>query len=83
MDLPRNVEFDVNFRAVDRLSERDVRGYVSADARIAWSPVENIELSIIGRNLLENRRREFRPEFLSTQVSEVERSVYGSVKISF
>lgn len=83
MDLPRNVEFDINFRAVDRLSERDVRGYLSADARIAWSPVPNVELSIVGQNLLENRRREFKPEFLSTQVSEVERSVYGSVKISF
>lgn len=83
IDFPRNVEFDMNFRVVDRLSERDVRGYVSADARIAWSPADHVELSIVGRNLLENRRREFKPEFLSTDVSEVERSVYGNVKIKF
>jgi iron complex outermembrane recepter protein len=83
ISFPQNVELDVSFRAVDRLSERDVRGYVSADARIGWSPIKNVELSIAGRNLLEDRRREFKPEFLSTQVTEVERSVYGSVKIKF
>lgn len=83
MDLGSNVELDATFRAVDRLSERNIRGYTTADIRLAWKPLQNVELSLVGRNLLQSQRAEARPEFLSTQITEVERSFYGSLKIQF
>lgn len=83
MDLGSGVELDATFRAVDRLSERNIRGYITADLRVAWKPTPGVELSLVGRNLLQSQRAEARPEFLSTQISEVERSFYGSLKIEF
>lgn len=83
MDLGSNVELDTTFRAVDRLSERNIRGYITTDIRLAWKPMAGIELSLVGRNLLQSQRAEARPEFLSTQITEVERSFYASLKVQF
>ena len=83
LDLGSDVELDATFRAVDRLSERNIRGYMTADVRLAWKPLDNVELSLVGRNLLQSQQAEARPEFLSTQITEVERSFYGSLKIEF
>lgn len=83
VDLGSNVEMDATFRAVDRLSERNIRGYMTADMRLSWKPMKGVELSLVGRNLLQTQRAEARPEFLSTQITEVERSFYGSVKLEF
>lgn len=83
MDLGSNVELDATLRVVDRLSERNIRGYTTADMRLAWKPMPGVELSLVGRNLLQSHRAEARPEFLSTQITEVERSFYGSLKLEF
>ena len=56
---------------------------MTADVRLAWKPLDNVELSLVGRNLLQSQQAEARPEFLSTQITEVERSFYGSLKIEF
>ncbi|MBT5111253.1 MAG: TonB-dependent receptor [Rhodospirillaceae bacterium] len=78
-----NIEIDTTLRAVDNLSERDVGAYATADIRVGWRPVENIELSLVGQNLGQNRHLEFVPEFLTTKETEVERAIYGSIKIKF
>lgn len=83
IDLGSDVELDATVRAVDRLRERNIDGYTTADIRLAWRPVPDVELSLVGRNLLESQHSEARPEFLSTQTTEVERSFYASLKIKF
>lgn len=83
IDVGRNIEIDATVRAVDRLSERTVSGYTTADLRVGWRPKENIELFLVGQNLAQSRHLEFRPEFLATQETEVERAIYGGVKIEF
>lgn len=83
MELGSDVELDTTIRVVDRLSERNIRGYVTADLRLGWKPMKGVELSLVGRNLLQSQHAEARPEFLSTQITEVERSFFGSLKIQF
>jgi iron complex outermembrane receptor protein len=51
MDLPHNVEFDFGIEVVDRLPDPTVRGYVQANARIAWHDAPALELSLSGNNL--------------------------------
>jgi iron complex outermembrane recepter protein len=51
MDLPYGLELDLALRAVDRLPDPRVPGYVTADARLGWRPVEGLELSVAGFNL--------------------------------
>jgi iron complex outermembrane receptor protein len=81
--IGKDIEIDASVRAIDRLSERKVAGYVTADLRFAWRPRENIELLIVGQNLTQNSHLEFVPEALATKETEVERAVYGGVKVKF
>lgn len=81
--LPRNVEFDLTLRAVDSLEGINVPGYVELDARLAWRPTEDLELAIIGQNLLSDEHEEFAPTFISNANTQVERGVYGKVTWTF
>lgn len=76
LDLPRNVILGAWLRYVDDLPAPAVPGYFELDLRLAWRPREELELSLVGQNLLHDRH----PEFGSpVSREEVERGVYGEV----
>lgn len=52
LDLPHGLEFDTNLRAVGRLSNPAVPGYVTLDARLGLAVNRELELSLVGGNLL-------------------------------
>jgi iron complex outermembrane receptor protein len=79
MDLPGKLELDCAVRFVDRLSNLNVPGYVSLDVRLGWRPNKNLEVAVVGQNLLDDQHPEFRPTFLRFDPTEVQRSVYGKV----
>ena len=60
-----------------------VDSYVEADLRLGWEARPGLELSIIGQNLLNSHHAEFLPDFIDTQPTEVERSIYGRVNWAF
>jgi len=78
-DLPGEVEFDLWARYVDYLPNINIGSYVTLDARLGWKPVDNIDLSIVGQNILDSHHPEFKPEVIDTLPTEVERSVYGKI----
>jgi len=85
-NIGSQVELDLWLRAMDRIKSIDSKsypGYVTMDARIAWKPLHNLELSLVGRNLFQRRQAEYRPEVINTTASEVPRSVYGKVTWKF
>ncbi|MBK7982450.1 MAG: TonB-dependent receptor [Candidatus Competibacteraceae bacterium] len=59
-----------------------IKPYASLDLRLAWRPRKELELSLVGANLLEDRHLEFVQEAFAFPV-EVERSLYGQVKWAF
>ncbi len=69
VDISENIEFDLWFRYVDRLSEEDVGAYSTIDTRISWKPRPLMEISLVGQNLLEEKHSEF-------SSLKVERSFY-------
>jgi iron complex outermembrane recepter protein len=81
LDLPRNVEFDAGFRMIDRLEHfsggqiETVPGYAELDLRLGWHPARNLELAVVGRNVLHGQRPEF--GFPTDRRAEIPRSVYG------
>ncbi|MEO5754622.1 MAG: TonB-dependent receptor [Chthoniobacterales bacterium] len=81
IDLPRNVQFDSYLRFVDELPNPSTPSYLELDLRLSWSPLQNLELAIVGRNLL----HESHPEFAggSAPTREIPRSVYGTVRWNF
>ncbi len=89
MDLPHDVEWDVNLRYVSALGANPgspvprVDGYVTMDVRLAWRPTRALELSLASQNLLQERHAEFYGSQLESPVAAVERTVYGKVTWRF
>jgi iron complex outermembrane receptor protein len=88
--LAHNLELDAGIRYVGGLDINltafglpRTDGYVALDARLGWKPRPDLELSLAGRNLLDDRHPEFNPDFIFSVPTEVERSVHGKVTWKF
>lgn len=82
-ELPENFSLDLWARYVDRLPARNVDPYFTFDARLAWRPTKNLELSIVGQNLWDPQHPEFGSDLVPTERTEVERSVYAKITWRF
>jgi iron complex outermembrane receptor protein len=81
LSLPYDTELDTTLYWVDRLRGEGIGDYTRVDVRLAWHPLPNLELSVVGLNLAEEHR-EF-ADGLVTRASRVPRSVYAGVRWSF
>jgi iron complex outermembrane receptor protein len=75
IDLFDDLELDVTFRFVDQIQNtargfQTIPDYTTLDVRVGWLATRNLELAIVGQNLLEERH----PELGSR---EIERSGYA------
>ena len=59
IDLPRRVEVDVTVRYASSLPNPPMEGFTTMDARIGWNVTDRLDVSLIGRNLLDARHPEF------------------------
>jgi iron complex outermembrane receptor protein len=84
LDLPYDFELDSTVRWVDELKSLDIEDYTTLDVRLGWQATENLELSIVGQNLLERSNQEFASsQFVADEPTKVDRGVYGKVTIEF
>jgi iron complex outermembrane receptor protein len=92
--INHDVDFDLWLRYVDRLPSsgyadpnpllsRPIPAYLTLDARLAWRPVESLELSLVGKNLLDPRHPEQFQEILAPQITELPRSAYVAMNWTF
>jgi hypothetical protein len=72
LDLPVACRLD-NFAAADGAAN-------FADVRLAWHPRPNLEIAIVGQNLVQDRHLEYRS---SSGAQEIPRSFYGKVTWRF
>jgi len=77
-DLTDALELDIRLRAVDDLAAVD--GYVEADARLGWRLTDQLELSVTGRNLIEDRRVETGDPVRGRAFG---RSIFGALQVRF
>ncbi len=79
-DLGRNWELDWIWRYIDNLPAHSVPSYFVMDLRAAWRPRRNLELALVGRNLLDSAHLEFGDDmWAGTIATQVPRSVYGQL----
>lgn len=83
LELQRNVELDAFFRYINKLPGIDVASYKALDIRLAWKPLSNVELSVIGQNLLQSHHQEFAPEVIQTMPVQIQRGVFGKLTVRF
>jgi len=58
-DISEQLEFDATLRHVGALPKPLVPSYYEMDMRLGWKPQRNLELAIIGQNLLHSSHPEF------------------------
>ncbi len=79
-DLPASLQLDFNFRHTARLPAPVVPAYTELDVRLAWPVMPGLELSLVGRNLLNGSHPEYGNE---ASRALIERSVLGQVRWQF
>jgi len=91
VDIRDDLDFDLWLRYTDEFPERDFDSFGSApaiadhfslNARLGWRPRKDLDLSLVGTNLLGPSHTEFLQETYPFP-ERVERAVYGQMKWSF
>jgi iron complex outermembrane recepter protein len=88
MDLPQNLELDAALRWVDSFrfnnsgAPATVPDYFELDVRLSWRPIKNLELSIVGQNLLHDHHLEYVIASPNPR-EEIVRGIYGKIAWSF
>ena len=82
IDVGRDVQFDATLRAVDDLPGLGVAEYTTLDLGFSWWARNNLELSLVGQNLLDDHHPE-QPRGVNTNGTEVERGYYAKLTWKF
>ena len=87
LDLPGGLQLDAQFRHSTELERQPeivagpgIDPYSELDVRLAWQASEQLELALVGQNLLHDHHVEFGTPAAR---GEIERSVYGKVTWQF
>ncbi len=80
-NLTDTIELDAWFRYTDEIKvvEALIDDYVDLDMRLGWQVNSEIEVSLIGQNLIQTQHKEYDDEFFYPQASRIERGVYGKL----
>jgi hypothetical protein len=81
IDLGNRLQFDSTLRYMGAIEINgiDIDSYVEIDLQLGREARPGLDFSLTRQNLPENHHGEFLPDFLSTQPTGVERSIYGRV----
>ena len=82
MDITDKWQLDTMLYRVDRLPAIDVPAYTRLDIRLGFAPVQGIDLSLIGQNLLQSQHQEY-SGFLYQNPEEIGRSVVAKATFRF
>ncbi|MFW2405267.1 MAG: TonB-dependent receptor plug domain-containing protein [Gammaproteobacteria bacterium] len=83
LSLGQSTDFDVWVRYVDDLSAFAIDSYWTLDTRIAWRVLDNLELSLVGKNLIDSGHVEFASETEDIPLIEIQRSYLAELRWAF
>jgi len=83
LNLTKDIDFDAGFYYVDALKTVNIESYYRTDLRIAYRPIKNLELSLVGQKLFYPDTRETTRSFYSTHNATLGNQVYGKIKLQF
>jgi hypothetical protein len=78
IDLRKGFEFDQSLRHEGSLPAQQVSAYTTADLRLGWHH-EGLDLSVNGRDLLDQGHEEFAAGDSSVATLGIRRSVFGKI----
>lgn len=85
VDLPHNIEGDVSLRYVGALYATEIGSYAAIDARLGWKPVDGIDLSVVGQNLIGPSHTEFSAasDSIAGVAAQLGRTVFVKASLTF
>ncbi len=84
LDLPHQVEFDTNLRWIDSRKINNgptigiVPSYGEMDLRLGWKPMDRLELTVVGQNLLHDQHAEY--GYPGPTQPQIVRAVYAELR---
>lgn len=82
LDITKNVLFDATLRSVDDLPAINVPSYTVLDLGLSWLPIPDLELSLVGQNLLDSHHPE-QSVVADGSGTEVQRGYYAKLSWRF
>ncbi len=82
VELGRGIEWDVSGYFVDRL-KTGIPSYTRLDTGLTWRWTEALSMSVVGQNLIKDRRLEFVDDSGSVRSTLIKRSVYAKFTWQF
>jgi iron complex outermembrane receptor protein len=82
MNLPWNLEFDTLLFHAGDVPNQNTDEYTRLDLRLGWRPIEHVEVSVAGQNLVDRRHEEFGDGYFTLHGS-VPRGVYGKITVRY
>lgn len=83
LKLLPSLDWNLWFRYVDSVPAHNIPSYFTMDTRLAWQPINSLELSVTGQNLLDSQHPEFDSNLILTKPSQTARGVYGKIEWRF
>ncbi len=81
INLLKNLEFDILYYFTSNNSARNVPSFHRLDLRLGWKPIEELELSLVGQNIADEKHFELNE--LLERATQTERSYYFKATVNF
>ena len=79
----RGIDWDVNAYFTGSLPAQDIPSYTRLDTQLTWRQSKRLEIKLVGQNLLRDHHPEFNDFLQSVNSSQVKRSAYAKMTLSF
>ncbi len=80
-DLTKDIQFDASYYWIDEINNWRIPTHGRLDLRLGWKPTDKLEVSVVGKNLLNDQTHE--ATGIYTKYTEAERGVYGKLTYRF
>ncbi len=81
--LPYDVKLDLSGRYIGKIVGLNIPEYAEMDARLSYVPLKDIEISLIGKNLLHDGHREVENNLVYGTGKELERTIFVQLRADF
>ncbi|WP_292990202.1 TonB-dependent siderophore receptor, partial [Nitrosomonas sp.] len=82
-DFSEKLQLNLWMRYISKIAFYDIPDYVTMDAKLAFKPVKNVELFLVGQNLFSENHREFVADTIPSIPSVIPRGIYVGARWQF
>lgn len=76
VDLTSSLQWDTWLRYTSEIAALGIPAYTSLDLRLAWRPNKDLDIAVVGQNLLDSVHPELLSDFILSTPTEIQRGVY-------